>query len=365
MLLAELAAIGPSVGLDLSVSYLHDEGPGPSADRLCGLGIDPVLVQTHKLLSLSDHRAVRRHLARVEPDVVHTHLRSADFFGGVAARTLGLPVVSTIHGVDWNRPGRREKIRNELVKLARRRLSRRIVTVCDALRSSYLAASGDADHRVVTIHNGSARRAVPGTGMALRAELGLDARDVVLVMVSVLLPVKAHDVALDAVARLREDFPRLRLVIVGEGPARPAIERAARSLGDTVRLTGFRGDVMEILDAADVLIHPSRADAFPMTLVEAIAAGLPVVSTRVGGIPEIVGEDSGLLIESPPSPEALADAVATLLSDADLRRRMAAAGQRRFEAEFTAERWATKLRTLYESVLPAETSSLERRHGSY
>jgi glycosyltransferase involved in cell wall biosynthesis len=126
----------------------------------------------------------------------------------------------------------------------------------------------------------------------------------------------------------------------------------AAPLGDVVVLTGYRDDVMELLDATDVLIHPSRTEAFPTALLEAMAARVPVVATAVGGIPEIVADDqTGLLVGAPPDAGRFADAVLTLAADADLRRRLGEAGRRRFEDEFTAERWAHRVRAQYDAVL--------------
>src|SRR5581483_12011893 len=97
---------------------------------------------------------------------------------------------------------------------------------------------------------------------------------------------------------LRERYPRVRLVVAGDGPTRAQVRSLARPLGEGAVLTGHRTDVMALLDATDVLIHPSFADAFPTSLIEAGAASVPVVATRVGGIPEIVESGrTGTLLE--------------------------------------------------------------------
>jgi glycosyltransferase involved in cell wall biosynthesis len=187
----------------------------------------------------------------------------------------------------------------------------------------------------------------------VRAELGLGSEDFVVATLSLLRPEKAHDVTLAAVGQLVERFPTLRLLVVGDGPGRDEVERAAAPLGDRVVLAGYRTDAMETLDAIDVLVNPSRSDAFPTSLLEAMAAGVPVVASAVGGIPEIVDDGiTGLLIDAPPRADALADAIARLVDDAELRRRLGAAGEDRFEREFAAAGWAERLRDLYEEVLP-------------
>ncbi|MDQ5809099.1 MAG: glycosyltransferase family 4 protein, partial [Actinomycetota bacterium] len=195
-------------------------------------------------------------------------------------------------------------------------------------------------------------RTRPGAGAGVRAELGLGPDDVVVTMLAVLREGKGHDVAIEAVAALRDRFPRLRLLVLGEGPHRAEIERMAAPLGDRVLLAGQRNDVMDVLDATDVLLHPTRIDALPTSLIEAAAAGVPVVATDVGGVPEIVVDgEGGLLVPNPPSAGPVADALARLLEDDGARAAMGAAARRAFEERFTAERWAQRLRALYEEAL--------------
>jgi glycosyltransferase involved in cell wall biosynthesis len=173
-------------------------------------------------------------------------------------------------------------------------------------------------------------------------------------MVAVIREGKGHEVALESVRRLRPSFPGLRLVIVGDGPARGGVEALAGELGDAVVMAGHRDDVMDVLDAVDVLVHPSRVDAFPTALLEAMAAGVPVVATSVGGIPEIVEDGrTGTLIGAPAQPERLGEALAELLGDEALRRSRGEAGRERFEREFSAERWAERLRAVYEDAIAA------------
>jgi glycosyltransferase involved in cell wall biosynthesis len=109
---------------------------------------------------------------------------------------------------------------------------------------------------------------------------------------------------------------------------------------------------MAVLDAADVLLHPSRHDALPTTIIEAMAASTPVVATCVGGIPELVDDGvSAVLVRAPPRADALAAALGGLLRDPGRRQRLAAAARGRFEEQFTADRWAARMGALYRSVL--------------
>jgi glycosyltransferase involved in cell wall biosynthesis len=368
VLLADFAAAAPLAGVELSVGYLKDVGAGHAADRLRAVGVEPRCVTIPPRLGLEAFRRVRRHLAQVRPELVHTHLGSADFLGGPAARSLGLPSVATIHSHAPPSSGR-DRAKRRLMTAARSASAARVIAVSESARGAYLAA-GAAPERVVVVHNGILGRAEPGAGARVRSELGLGAQDLVAAMVSSLRPEKGHDVALEIVRALLDRFPSLRLVVAGDGPLRPSLERAAAALGDRVVLAGYRPDILAVLDAADVLVQPSRADAFPTAILEAMAASVPVVATDVGGISELVRDRvTGTLVAGPPSAAAFAAALAPLLEDRARRRRLGSAGRERFEQEFTAARWVQRLREVYLEVLEGEGNQGRRvlrngLHGS-
>ena len=165
-------------------------------------------------------------------------------------------------------------------------------------------------------------------------------------------PGKGHAVAAEAIAHLRERHPGLRLIVAGEGPARADAEQAIEQLDGAGIMLGHRTDVMRLLDASDVLLHPSEADAFPTALIEAMAASVPVVATAVGGIPEIVTDgETGVLVPAPAAVAELTSALEPLVTDVGLRAQMGAAGRARYEQEFTVETWARRTRELYDRVL--------------
>ena len=164
----------------------------------------------------------------------------------------------------------------------------------------------------------------------MRRELGLAPDDLVVAMISALRPEKGHDIALDVVRSLRDVYPSLRLLIVGRGGLADQIASQAADLGDRVVMAGMRHDVMRVFDAADVCLQPSRTDAFPTTLIEAMAASVPVLATAVEGIPEIITDgETGVLVPAPPRAQAFADALGALLEDPDRRRRLARAARAR------------------------------------
>ena len=351
MVLAQFAEVAALGGVTLSVGYLKEVAASHSAQRLRQAGIEPRPALIGRHLGPGSFRAVRRQLALLRPDLVNTHLGYADLLGGPAARSLRIPIVSTLHAHAWPADAR-ERVKLAAMALARRRTAECVIAVSESARTAYLASGADRPEHVVVVHNGIAGSARPGAGRALRAELGIADGELLVAMVSSLRTEKAHDVALAAVGELLPAIAALRLLVVGDGPLRDEVRQAAAALGPRVLAPGYRGDVMAVLDAADVLLHPSRHDALPTTIIEAMAASTPVLATRVGGIPELVLDGvSGVLVPAPPQPAQVAAALAELLRDPSRRRRLAAAGRARFEQEYTADRWAERMGELYRSVL--------------
>ncbi|HEX8205612.1 MAG TPA: glycosyltransferase family 4 protein [Solirubrobacteraceae bacterium] len=352
VLLAELATVAPAAGIDMTVGYLSSRSGTQTVDRLRELGVEPEEVGVSRL-SPGALAGVRRQLARFRPDLVHTHLLASDLLGVPAARSLRLPVVSTLHTMVWQGQGS-DAVKEKLGIRLRRHLATRVVAVSDFARERYLAEGHDRPAHVTVVRNGvTGERAGAEAGARVRRELGLAPEDLVLSLIATLRPEKAHDVAIATVVRLRERGLPARLIVVGDGPSRHDVRAAADAAGDgAVIRTGFRDDVMAVLAATDVLLHAPRYDALPTTVIEAGAAGVPCVATRVGGIPEIVEDGvTGTLVGAPPEAEALAAALQPLLTDAELRARMGSAARERFEREFSAPGWAARLRALYEEVV--------------
>ena len=351
MLLADFVRALALEDITVSVAYLREKHGSPAAMRLRDVGLEPVGLDVGGLLSPRSFRLVHRHVARLRPDVVHTHLGYSDLLGGLAAGARGVPVVSTIHLTQWKRSPR-ERVKLRLFDLGRRTACSRVVAVSEAARSAYLREGWGPRSRLVTIHNRIAGRAEPGAGPAVRGSLGIAADEFVVGMISVLRRGKGHELAAEALARVREHLPRTRLVVVGDGPARAEVESSLRPLGDGAVMTGHRDDVMSLLDAFDLFLLPSEHEAFPTALLEAMAAGVPVVASAVGGVPEIVDDHvSGRLIDPPVPSEELAETVSELLRSPETRARMSVAARSRFAEHFSLERWGEQLRSLYDEAI--------------
>jgi glycosyltransferase involved in cell wall biosynthesis len=349
--LADFASGAQNAGMEVTVAYMTPRSE--AAGKLRKLGIEPELVPIKSLLGRSDRRMVRDHIAARSPDLLHTHLGNSDFLGGLAARRLGIPTVSTLHIMEWTN-NFRDRVKSVLMAWARRRCAYRVIAVSDAQRQAYVSGHWDRPGHVVTIHNGIGGEVRPGEGRALREQLGIAPDDLVVSMIGVIREGKGHDLAIEAIAELRGELPQVRLLVVGDGPIRADVERMAEKLDSAAVFTGYQDDVLGYLDASDVLIQPSHVDALPTSLMEAMAARVPVLATAVGGIPEIaVDGETGLLMEPPPTVEKISAGLRSLLEDPALRERLGEAGRRRFEASFSREGWIARLLDLYGEAMHA------------
>jgi glycosyltransferase involved in cell wall biosynthesis len=205
--------------------------------------------------------------------------------------------------------------------------------------------------RVVYVPNGIASPPAP-TGAVRREGLDLHQDDLVVGTVGVLRSQKALDVLVKAAAILRAEFPRLRVVVVGAGPEYGALEKliGELDLSSTVNLLGYRTDVPELLPIFDVAASSSDFEGSPLAVLEYMEAGLPVVSTRVGGIPDLVEDGvTGLLVDRG-DPVALARAIAELLRDPQRRAQMGRLGRDRRRSEFDIEVTVEHIERLYEDL---------------
>ena len=362
-LLVELAQVADEGGFTISVVGLVGEPDAVNAKALADLGVP---VRSLGLPSRWDPRGITRALrvvSELRPDVIHTHLKHADLVGAVAARRFGVPQISTLHVIEDVSSGP-AYVKRWIAGRVRGIVAARTIAVSDAQRRWYLENFPAAPERVVTIHNGVLPgRPLPTEGRAaVRSSLGRSEADVLVANVALMRPGKGHDDLLAAIRMLPDESP-LHFVLVGDGPELGRLQQEVRgdaTLGTRVTFTGYRSDVPRLLQAMDLVVHPSHADALPTALIHALSAGLPIIATNVGGIPEILGNAAGVLLE-PAAPEELGLALQRLSLDPERREAMGAAGRRRFEELFEARVWARHLGEVYREVV--DLSSPPTRPG--
>jgi sugar transferase (PEP-CTERM/EpsH1 system associated) len=295
-----------------------------------------------------------RLLRRERVDLVQAH-QYTPYFYAAAARLLAprAAVLLTEHGrhqPDYPRPKR--KLANWL--LLRRR--DRVVAVGEAVREALVANDGFPARLVQVIYNGidlTPFAAPREDRRAVRREMGFGDDEFVILQVARLDYLKDHATAVRTLAEVTPRRPDARLAVVGEGPELPAIQELVRRHGveAQIRFLGLREDVARLLSGADLFLLTSISEGIPLTVIEAMAAGLPVVSTRVGGLPEVVEGGRTGLLEPAGDHAALGRAVCRLAAEPALRREMGRLGRERAESLFSEPQMHAQYVRLYREML--------------
>ncbi len=298
-----------------------------------------------------------RFMRRGRYHIVHTHSSKAGILGRLAARWAGVPViVHTVHGWGFYQ-GQHPAVRTLYITLERLadRCCDRLIVVSRLNAEKGLAVGISRPEKYVTIHGGLdvTRYAQPTVDrLAMRAALGIPATAPVVGTVGRLSPQKAPLDWLRAAATVAQAVPEARFVYVGDGPLRPAAEALIAGLGlsERVILTGLRRDVPELLATFDVFALSSLWEGLPLVILQALAAGVPVVSTRVDGVEEAITAGVNGVLVPPGQPQALGEAIIALLQDPKQARQLAAAGRERAQ-DFSLPRMVAQIDALYQELL--------------
>lgn len=328
---------------------------------------DVALHSLHKPagLGLSTHLKLWRLLRKLKPAILHTYNLAAIEYA-FTATLAGVPIrIHAEHGRDAADPEGRNPKHN---------LLRRLLAPCI---DSYVPVSGDLGRwlqnvvgiqaaKVQLIHNGvDTSQFHPGPARqsetARPCPVPFGSNCFVIGTVGRIQDVKNHEGLIEAFAHLRQMQPQdasLRLVIVGDGPLLPRLKEkiAAAGLADCIWLPGARSDIADVMRGLDLFVLPSLAEGTPVTVLEAMACGLPVVATRVGGLPEVVEENVTGLLVPPADAPALAGALHSFLSRPEHALAAGAAGRLRVERQYSMQTMLDAYAGLYDSLLAKKTS---------
>jgi len=280
------------------------------------------------------------------PDVVHVHSRrGADLWTGSVARLAQVPSILT-----------RRVDNREWPPFARLKYGSygRVISISDGIRQ-VLLAEGVAPERVTCIRSvvKSEQYQQPRDREWFEAQFGVPAAAPVIGVIAQLIPRKGHRYLLEVLPRLLERFPTLRVVFFGQGPLQEELEAyiAAHGLEHAVCLAGFRKDMHMILPCLDLVVHPALMEGLGVSLLQAAAAGVPIVGARAGGIPEVVRDGlNGRLVE-PANVDQLFDAVSELLADPVLASTFGVAGRELVERDFSVDAMVSSYINVYQELI--------------
>ena len=377
-IIARLNVGGPAIHVSLLTARLGP--PDYESTLVCGSigpdegdmryyaearGVQPIIIPElgralHPLRDLVTLWKLYRLMRRLRPDVVHTHTAKAGFVGRLAAWLAGVPViVHTFHGhVFHGYFGPRKTRFFILLERLTARLSDAILTLTDGLRDELADVYHIADKRKIRVLplglDLQPFAETPRKTGQFRAAWGIPT-DVPLVgIVGRLVPVKNHARFLGAAAHVRAALPGAHFVIVGDGETRPAVEAQAAALGlnDAVTFTGWQRDLAPVYSDLDVLVISSDNEGTPVSVIEALAGGCPVVATAVGGLPDLLDGGSLGALVPPDNVEALARAILDVLRQPPDGRNAQAA----ILARYGIDRLTHDMDTLYRELLARKQS---------
>jgi sugar transferase (PEP-CTERM/EpsH1 system associated) len=361
---AQLALLRLLAGLDRerfvpTVACLYN-GDRAVAQRIRALGIPVTDLGMTARWRWDAFGWLYRLLRHERPTILHAWMFHANLPGRVLGRLAGVPIIITSRRNENIGGAMRERFNRWTAHL-----DDRVVAVCELARQAEIERAGVALEHVVTIYNGVDVTQFPvasvqATAQARRA-IGMPVKVPLVGSLGRLHPQKGFSDLLTAFAQVRQRIPSVRLFVAGDGELRDDLEAQARSLGmaEAVTFAGVRADVPEILAALDVFVLPSLWEGMPNAVLEAMASGLPVVATAVGGTPEVVMDGVTGLLVPPQDPGALARAIERLLCDPGLRRTMGRAGRRRVEQHFDIRETVRQVEDLYETLLRARGRFLD------
>lgn len=358
------AGLDPSRFESLLVSGTENPGEGSMLDYALSRGVQPIVIPeivgeaTFKPRDLRALAKLYRLLRQERPHIVHTHTAKAGFLGRLAARLAGVPIVlHTYHG----------HVLHGYYSPLKTQLLRRMEQVLGCFTDCIIAVSAQVKNDLVAYGLGSTDKisVIPlgfdldpflscqqYRGEFLR-ELGLNDGTRLVGIIGRIFPIKNHRLFLDAASRVAAIVNSTCFVIVGDGILRTEMENYARELGisDRAIFTGWRRDLPQIYADLNVLVVSSDNEGTPVSAIEAMASGVPVVGTRVGGLPDIITDGENGYLVPPKDPEALAEAILRILQNSELASRMGQTGQTMARERFAIQRLISDTENLYSRLL--------------
>ena len=324
-----------------------------------GIEVVALASMAHKRFDVGIIFRLARLMRQREVDIVHTHLYHAGRYGRIAATLAGVPcVVASFHNVYHIR-----RFKQHVFNWILGKVTDRMIAVSEAVKDHLARYDHIPSDRITVLPNAIDLRLFGGHDRTeARRRLGIPPDAYVVGTVGRLELQKGHAVLLQAMRKVAITCPVAWLLLVGGGSQEWPLRRAADELGLTDRITfaGERSDVPALLGALDLFVLPSLWEGLPLVLLEAMASGVPVVATRVGGVPEVVSDGATGILVDPMRPDQLAAAIIRCRNDPNGLARMTEAGRRWVEAHASIQAYARRLEALYRELFQSKLGSRVR-----
>ncbi|MGO0123366.1 glycosyltransferase [Desulfothermobacter acidiphilus] len=328
--------------------------PAPFAELAREAGMEVKVLPMASKFDLRVARRLRQILETGDYDLLHTHGVRANFLGRLAAWSWPGPVVTTVHSrLLQDYPSWWDREINLLIERCTQSRTDRFIAVSRFLAED-LRRGGVAPDKISVVYNGIEFSSLAGSpGCNFRSQWNIPPDAPLVATVGRLHPVKGQRYFLEAAVEVRRRFPEARFAVIGAGPEQEELLRLAHrlQLEDRVVFTGFLPEVTSCYPELDLLVLASLMEGFGLVVLEALALGVPVVATQVGGLPEIVQDGETGLLVPPADPIALAQAMIWMLGNREEARAMAARGREMVRGRFSAGRMAADTLAVYRRAL--------------
>ena len=346
-------------GVDVTIISLSPfTENNPYQNQLASFGANVVALSVARLYDFGAMPALTRTLRTHHFDVIQTHLSQSNILGTMAGNWIGIPVVATLHSTHLDIRGY-HRARSLVEQIMLRHKAHRVIAVGNGVAEAHRARLGGKTIDIV------ANAVKPGIKLSdserksLRTDLSGDSNRNIIIAVGRMVALKGYAELLTTFSQTRISHPDIFLVIIGDGQLRSNLETQASSLGinDAIRFVGWRTDVPRLLAAADIFVNTSHWEGLSISMLEAMAAGLPILATSVGEAPVLLAEGRGLLVR-PHSVDDLAVGLDALLSSLETRQQMGVAVRTFCELHYSLDPWLDKILNVYDN---AQNAALGRK----
>lgn len=334
---------------NLHVAYFTE---GSLRQEVEAMGIPVTRLSTRGLKDPRAFLASMRLIQSFKPDIIHTHLSKSDIVGQVTGGVLGVPVrISSLHNTD---PWRKNPFWSRVMMMLTAGCQK-MIAVSGNVAEFVETWSDISSERLVTIDNGiSLDKFDPDIVQPLDlSQWDIPSDKFIIGVVGRLNPQKGHSIFLEMAHTLLQQHDNLHFLIVGDGAIRGDLEQQAQALGinEGVTFTGFLNDMPVVLASLDILVFSSLWEGLPVTLLEAMAMKRPIVTTDVGGIPEVINDGQNGRMVTSGDPQALAEACSQLIEQPQIRQRLGEAGRTTIREEYDQHLMHTKILQIYQDIL--------------
>lgn len=313
----------------------------------------------HPFKDISALSQLYQYIKKGRYDIVHTHSSKAGLLGRLAARMAGVKhIIHTPHGhIFYGYYGRCLSFMFIILERWAARFTEKIITLTNSGKEEHVQYKIAPAHKFITIHSGLELGSLQpsDTKNDVAKEFNIDKSDKLIGTVARLVPIKGHEFLVKAAPLVLQHYPDTTFLLIGDGPLRKKLENLAQQLNffDKIVFSGMREDIPRLLNAIDIFVLPSLNEGMGRVLIEAMVLAKPIVATRVGGVPDVVEDGSSGLLVPPADPDALADAICTIMKNPALASKLASHAAI-CSQKFSHTEMIRQLENLYKSVMSSK-----------